>query len=453
MKTTIIQTAKVIVLALVLSAGIALAQTWTGPTSTPPQGNVAAPINVGTVSQVKSGALGTGPLAVFGNSALYGNVSILGCTSSACTNPNQNQPSGPSNEVGFFDQFNFFGLPKTAFARITLNNPPFNPSPEVCTDGIDNDLDGLIDSADPDCSINPPPPSGGGPVLSPTSPSSPQPTSNLFVSGGVTVGALASSAAQAQVCVTNAGQLVLCTTTPTNPPTQPSGTQSFSTPGTYTFQVPAGVTAITLEAWGGGGGGGGGGGSHLNNTTAGGGGGGGSGGYSKTVALAVTPLESFTVTVASGGNGGNGGTTAPGIGAPGSNGVNGGTTTITRNTSGSQILIATGGQRGTGGDGSSANPLFFGTGGPGGTGNSAGANGTAGTLASNAGGKGGNAPSGGTGGTGGVAGNNGQGGEGSVGSTPGAGGGGGGGGNGSLSSNFSGGTGGKGGNGRATFTW
>ncbi|MFB5600560.1 MAG: LamG-like jellyroll fold domain-containing protein [Nitrososphaeraceae archaeon] len=38
--------------------------------------------------------------------------------------------------------------------------PPPPPEPENCTDGVDNDNDGLVDGADPDCQTTPPPPSG-----------------------------------------------------------------------------------------------------------------------------------------------------------------------------------------------------------------------------------------------------------------------------------------------------
>ncbi|MFN7491417.1 MAG: beta strand repeat-containing protein, partial [Cyclobacteriaceae bacterium] len=69
---------------------------------------------------------------------------------------------------------------------------------------------------------------------------------------------------------------------------------TFSTNGT--FVVPAGVTNITVEAWGGGGAGGDGfAGINFN-----GGGGGGGGGYSRSF-LAVTPGNSYNVTVGAGG--------------------------------------------------------------------------------------------------------------------------------------------------------
>lgn len=45
---------------------------WTGPTSAPPNGNVDAPLNVGTIDQVKDGGLGINSLAVFGNAIING---------------------------------------------------------------------------------------------------------------------------------------------------------------------------------------------------------------------------------------------------------------------------------------------------------------------------------------------------------------------------------------------
>jgi hypothetical protein len=48
---------------------------WTGPTGTAPNSNVSAPINVGTASQTKNGALGVNSLAVYGNASVSGSIS------------------------------------------------------------------------------------------------------------------------------------------------------------------------------------------------------------------------------------------------------------------------------------------------------------------------------------------------------------------------------------------
>jgi hypothetical protein len=73
-------------------------------------------------------------------------------------------------------------------------------------------------------------------------------------------------------------------------------TQTFTTSGTFT--VPAGVTNVTVEAWGGGGAGGGC--TTLNRST---GGGGGGGTYTKNTSITVTPGASIAVTIGSGGTG------------------------------------------------------------------------------------------------------------------------------------------------------
>lgn len=49
---------------------------WAGPTSAPPNGNAAAPINIGATAQVKNGGLSVNTLAVFGNGTLTGNFGI-----------------------------------------------------------------------------------------------------------------------------------------------------------------------------------------------------------------------------------------------------------------------------------------------------------------------------------------------------------------------------------------
>lgn len=190
--------------------------------------------------------------------------------------------------------------------------------------------------------------------------------------------------------------------------------QSFSTAGAHTFNVPAGVTSITVECWGAGGGGG----DNYPGTT--GGGGGGGGGYSRSV-LVVVPLDSHSVSV----------------GDRGDSGVAGGDTTFGTG----PLVRAKGGQSSsddsTGIGGSAASGIgdvtFSGGDGPANGGGSGGAGGgsSAGTAANGAngtaesgatGGAGGTAPAGG--GNGGAGGNNGA--TGTNGSTPGGGGGGGG---------------------------
>ena len=75
----------------------------------------------------------------------------------------------------------------------------------------------------------------------------------------------------------------------------PIGQQAYTTPGTFSFTVPAGVTSISAVVVGGGGGGG----NDTDNTEPGSGGGG--GGLAYQTSIAVTPGESLTVVVGAGG--------------------------------------------------------------------------------------------------------------------------------------------------------
>lgn len=63
-----------IVALLLFGAFVALA--WTGPSSSPPNGNVSAPINVGSTNQVKNGGLSVNVLSVFGNSYIESNLGV-----------------------------------------------------------------------------------------------------------------------------------------------------------------------------------------------------------------------------------------------------------------------------------------------------------------------------------------------------------------------------------------
>jgi hypothetical protein len=115
-----------------------------------------------------------------------------------------------------------------------------------------------------------------------------------------------------------------------------SGTQTYSSPGTYTFTVPAGVYRLFARIWGAGGGGSSGGGSGSSLTGAGGG-----GGAYALARLDVTPGENISVTVGTGGSGGSAGS-----GGTQNSGV-AGSNSVVRN------LIAGGGQRGVGSTGGS----------------------------------------------------------------------------------------------------
>ena len=192
--------------------------------------------------------------------------------------------------------------------------------------------------------------------------------------------------------------------------------QNATITATGNWTVPAGVTSITVEAWGGGGGGGG-----VTGNPAGGGGGAG-GAYTRKV-FAVTPGQVIPVTIGvagaaganTGTNGGNGGNTifnsaalmlaqggSGGIGGTGNTSYSGGLASLSASVG---DLVRAGGNGGTGASGTTA-----GGGGQGGgfsaNGNNGGANtfgrGTNGTYDANFdGGDGGTVSTGGTGGAGG----------------------------------------------------
>jgi len=95
-RKNIIHTVYTAVIAIGLVLGVSFAQAaWSGPGSTPPGGNIPAPINVGSSMQVKEGSLGVGPLAVFGDAQVVGksiltNVDIAGTLKIMSGNPQDN---------------------------------------------------------------------------------------------------------------------------------------------------------------------------------------------------------------------------------------------------------------------------------------------------------------------------------------------------------------------------
>jgi hypothetical protein len=109
---------------------------WTGPSSSAPNNNVSAPLNVGSTNQVKNANLGVNGLAVFGNSILQaGSYLNWGATSG-------------TNGYGIWDnagtlQFknsggNWASIQATVASLVNTSNPSFNTSvtsPEYCIGG------------------------------------------------------------------------------------------------------------------------------------------------------------------------------------------------------------------------------------------------------------------------------------------------------------------------------
>ncbi len=116
--------------------------------------------------------------------------------------------------------------------------------------------------------------------------------------------------------------------------------QSFTSAGADTFEVPEGVSSLTVKIWPGGGGGGGGGSASV-------GGDGAGGGYVQGT-IVVTELETLAIHVGGAAGGGSSPTNS------GSGGGGGGRSSIFRNST--PLLIAGGGGGGGGGDNSSATP-------------------------------------------------------------------------------------------------
>ncbi|MBU4353168.1 hypothetical protein L6251_00555 [Candidatus Parcubacteria bacterium] len=68
--------ARTIIVVAILVAGVSLVSAWTAPTQAPPGGNVPAPVNVGALSQIKSGPLQVNGFRNIGNSIFDGSVGI-----------------------------------------------------------------------------------------------------------------------------------------------------------------------------------------------------------------------------------------------------------------------------------------------------------------------------------------------------------------------------------------
>jgi hypothetical protein len=84
MKKELLNTIKIITLALLITVGINYLYAWSGPQLPPPDGNVSAPINAGSAAQSKSGMLAIGkttaPTAGYAldvNGVIFGNAGVF----------------------------------------------------------------------------------------------------------------------------------------------------------------------------------------------------------------------------------------------------------------------------------------------------------------------------------------------------------------------------------------
>lgn len=200
MNKNIIKTLKIVSLGIVFSASFAVAQVWTSPTGNPPLGNISAPVNDSASGQIKSGALSSGSLTVFGDTSLIGIQIILG-----------------TGGIGTSDMY----------VSGKLGIGVTSPTVPVTTLEIKNE-----DSTN-----------GQGVIKSFIKTSSLSYTNNP------------SPSRIREICSDLKGKLVLCAIPAASP--IPAGFQTWSTPGTYSFTVQTGVTHLTIKTWGGGGGGGG----------------------------------------------------------------------------------------------------------------------------------------------------------------------------------------------------
>ncbi len=112
------------------------------------------------------------------------------------------------------------------------------------------------------------------------------------------VTAVSTGAATITVTTQDGGKTAIYNLSVTGPP--PTGTASFETPGTYSWVVPANVSAVTVECRGGGGSAG-----SVNSQSGSSqnirGGGGAGGNYAKKISIPVTQGATYTVTVGAGG--------------------------------------------------------------------------------------------------------------------------------------------------------
>ena len=322
MKIKIFTAFKVLLLSFVLTAGLSYVYAWTAPTYSPPSGNVSAPINVGSVTQTKTGDIctifggttkclsmvvllppATASLSASPTSIAYGAASTITWSSTNATSCTAggawSGAKATSGSVGTG------ALTASQTYTLYCTGAGGNSATQSVTVAVGAaPAPTLTFSASPTTVAN-----GGSSTGTWSSTNATSCTASgswsgtQALSGSASTGPLPGPANYTYTlsCTGVGGTISRSVTVAASAPVYTPGSTSYTGPGSYTFTVPPVVYALNIEAWGAGGRGGDGSASmqYQGYWTYTGGGGGGAGGYVKTT-LPVSPGQTYTVNVGAG---------------------------------------------------------------------------------------------------------------------------------------------------------
>lgn len=132
MKTKITQHIKIIILGLVVALGVGyVSADWTAPTLPPTGGNVAAPINIGSIFQTKGGGIGMTDLIVSNSMQFAAGTPVAGKVLMATDNQGNMTWSNVSGYGTFAPTWSFTTL--TAPEKTTKTSATtYNSANSIC---------------------------------------------------------------------------------------------------------------------------------------------------------------------------------------------------------------------------------------------------------------------------------------------------------------------------------